>query len=197
MEKLISLLPNLNKGEEYLFYPFSFIPEKKEGETEEPREVKGISIKNANNEKIEKAYTNAKKSKEGVITEGDIPYLEFAQRADGKIRPTAVTQEAKTNTLIQFMLKEIGKGGRLAWSKEDPSTSSGSRYTPLGKSVPVDTTQVVTKQEPVAQQKEPIMVYEQEKPVGSAVQPNKAFETPVNVTIASVEDLDDDEDMPF
>lgn len=206
MEKLISLLPNLNKGEEYLLYPFAFTPAKKEGDTKEPRMIRGITIKNANNDKIEKAYTNAYKDAEGVVTEGDIPYLDFAQRPDGKIRPTAVTQELKTNKLIELMLLEIGKEGRLVWQKGDPSTGSGeSKYTPLGKSVPVENTapqQTAIPPTAGAVKSEPVIVYQQETPKQAptplGMQPNKGFDNPINVTIVTTEDLDDDDlDMPF
>jgi hypothetical protein len=197
MESLIKLLPNLQKGENYLFYPFSFTPEKKEGDTKEPREIKGFTIKTADNVKIEKAYTNAYKNAEGVVTEGDIPYLDFAQRPDGKIRPTAATQEAKTNTLITFMMQEIGKEGRLAWKKGDPSTGGGSGHTPFGRNVAAQVPATPVAPAPVATQSEKPIIYQQVDPQAGAIQPNTAFGNPTNVAVVTADDLDDEDDLPF
>jgi hypothetical protein len=132
-ESLIKILPNLLKGETYTLRPYSFLPKDEQGnEIPGAREVKGISFKNGADIKIEALLTNERISKTGTITPGDIPALVFEQNALGEVKPTAVSQEKRSNFLLEVVIREIGDNGRLAWAKGDGS-AEGNQAPPLGK----------------------------------------------------------------
>lgn len=117
-ESLIKLLPLLNKGDNVKVSGYNFIPKDK------TNSAIGISI-TANQEKLKAKLTNAyyKKLKDEKgndikdekgqfkkeFFDGDIPALDWKLNQLNKNRPTAVSQEAKNNYLLDLVTTETNR----------------------------------------------------------------------------------------
>jgi len=123
-ESLIKFLPQLEKGINISVRGYNFTPE-----GEKYAKI-GISI-SVDGEKLKSQMTNAYISKEGTLVEGDIPALTWKKDALGKNKPTAVSQEAKNDYLLQVLkvqtdrLKWVSNGG------ENNSTPAPKAEKPL------------------------------------------------------------------
>lgn len=105
-ESFFTLLPNIEKDVAYILKPYSFIPEGKE------RALKGFSLINKATgvkvEKLKSTYT----SKEGVVTEGQLPERKFVEKR-GK---WTIDQDDYLEALYQILEKAkadfpyVGKG---------------------------------------------------------------------------------------
>jgi hypothetical protein len=128
-ESLIKLLPLLNKGDNVKVRGYNFIPKDKQYASI------GMSI-TVGEEKLKSKLTNAyfkkvtdtdgNETKEFV--DGDIPALEWKVNKLGKNKPTAVSQEAKNEYLLDLVKKETD---RLQWVQgEQTSTPQPKAETP-------------------------------------------------------------------
>lgn len=106
-ESLIKLLPKLEKGENLTVRGYNFTPEG------DKYSKIGISI-SKDGEKIKTALTNSY-YKDGELVKGDIPALVWKENALGKKRPSATSQEAKDDYLLEVLKKETE---RLKWGGE-------------------------------------------------------------------------------
>ncbi len=123
-ESLIKLLPQLNKGDKVTVRGYNFIPKDKQYASI------GISI-TANDVKLKSQITNAY-FKEGNLVDGNIPALEWKVNKLGKNKPTAVSQEAKNDYLLELVTKETD---RLKWVQgESSSQPTSSAPAPVTKS---------------------------------------------------------------
>lgn len=104
-ESLIKLLPKLEKGMSLVVKGYNFIPE-----GDKYAKI-GISI-SVNGEKLKSNITNAYYNKEGVLVNGDIPALVWKENALGKKKPSASSQEAKDDYLLEVLKRETE---RLKW----------------------------------------------------------------------------------
>ena len=77
--------------------------------------------------------TNAYVNKEGVLVEGDIPALTWKKDALGKNKPTAVSQEAKNDYLLEVLKVQTD---RLKWVQGEASTATPSAPKPLPTASP-------------------------------------------------------------
>lgn len=112
-ESLIKFLPQLSKGINITVKGYNFTPD---GD----RYSKiGISISIDGN-KIKSEMTNAYVSKEGVLVEGNIPALTWKKDALGKNKPTAVSQEAKNDYLLEVLKVQTD---RLKWVQGEQSAT--------------------------------------------------------------------------
>lgn len=118
-ESLIKLLPQLNKGDKVTVRGYNFKPEG------DKYSKIGVSI-TANDVKLKSTVTNAY-YKEGKLVEGDIPALEWKLNKLGKNKPTAVSQEAKNDYLLDLVTKETE---RLKWVQGESSPESPKPSTP-------------------------------------------------------------------
>jgi hypothetical protein len=185
-ESLIKVLPNLVKGETYTLRPYSFLPKDDNDKViENAREVKGISFKNGADIKVDSVLTNERISKEGVITPGDIPALEFQQNALGEVKPSAASQEKRSNFLLEVVIREIGPNGRLAWAKGDGS-AEGNQAPPLGKPS-------------FNSEQAPAQVQPQESQAATPVTNTAGEQVQTNVSAVNTAALDEEEDegLPF
>jgi hypothetical protein len=121
-ESLIKLLPNLEKGQEVTVRGYNFIPEG------DKYSKIGISI-SSNGEKLKGALTNAYVNKEGKTVDGDIPALVWKKDALGKNKPSAVSQEAKNDYLLEVLKTQTD---RLQWVKDGatPTTEAPKNAVP-------------------------------------------------------------------
>ncbi len=119
-ESLIKFLPQLQKGMVVTIKGYNFTPE-----GDKYAKI-GISI-SVNGEKIKSEMTNAYMNKEGVLVEGDIPALTWKKDALGKNKPTAVSQEAKNDYLLEVLKVQTD---RLKWVSNGASTSQPQQEAP-------------------------------------------------------------------
>lgn len=110
-ESLIKLLPQLNKGDKVTVRGYNFIPEG------DKYSKIGISI-TANEVKLKSTVTNAY-YKDGNLVDGDIPAIVWKQDKLGKNKPTAVSQEAKNEYLLDLVTAETD---RLEWVQGEAKT---------------------------------------------------------------------------
>jgi hypothetical protein len=128
-ESLIKFLPQLQKGMTVTVKGYNFTPE-----GDKYAKI-GISI-SVNGEKIKSEMTNAYMNKEGVLVEGDIPALTWKKDALGKNKPTAVSQEAKNDYLLEVLKVQTD---RLKWVQgESPATPAPQQKSEASK-IPVAT----------------------------------------------------------
>lgn len=118
-ESLIKLLPQLNKGDKVTVRGYNFTPEG------DKYSKIGVSI-TANDVKLKSKVTNAY-YKDGKLVEGDIPALEWKLNKLGKNKPTAVSQEAKNDYLLDLVTKETE---RLKWVQGETSPETPKPSTP-------------------------------------------------------------------
>ena len=119
-ESLIKFLPQLQKGMAVTIKGYNFTPE-----GDKYAKI-GISI-SVNGEKIKSEMTNAYMNKEGVLVEGDIPALTWKKDALGKNKPTAVSQEAKNDYLLEVLKVQTD---RLKWVSNGASPSQPQQEAP-------------------------------------------------------------------
>lgn len=111
-ESLIKFLPQLEKGMNISVRGYNFTPE---GD----RYSKiGISF-SVDGVKIKSEMTNAYMNKEGVLVAGDIPALVWKKDALGKNKPSAVSQEAKNDYLLEVLKVQTD---RLKWVSGSPES---------------------------------------------------------------------------
>jgi len=110
-ESLIKFLPDLNRGQIITIRGYNFTPDG------EKYSRIGISIKSGG-EKLKATMTNSY-YKDGNLVNGDIPALTFKKDALGKNRPTAVSQEAKNDYLLEVLKAQTE---RLAWVNSNGET---------------------------------------------------------------------------
>lgn len=108
-ESLTKLLPQLEKGMNVLVRGYNFTPEG------DKYPKIGISI-SVDGVKLKSEMTNSYINKEGVLVEGDIPALVWKKDALGKNKPSAVSQEAKNDYLLQVIKTQTD---RLMWVKQE------------------------------------------------------------------------------
>lgn len=118
-ESLIKLLPQLNKGDKVTVRGYNFTPEG------DKYSKIGVSI-TANDVKLKSQVTNAY-YKEGKLVEGNIPALEWKLNKLGKNKPTAVSQEAKNDYLLDLVTKETE---RLKWIQGETTPETPKPSTP-------------------------------------------------------------------
>ena len=126
-ESLTKLLPQLNKGMNVLVRGYNFKPEG------EKYPKIGISI-SVDGEKLKAEMTNSYMSKEGVLVDGDIPALIWKKDALGKNKPSAVSQEAKNDYLLQVIKVQTD---RLMWVKQEQTNTAEQKVG--AKKVPTAT----------------------------------------------------------
>lgn len=127
-ESLIKLLPQLEKGMNISVRGYNFTPEG------EKYSKIGISI-SVNGTKLKSEMTNSYTNKEGVFVKGDIPAIVWKKDALGKNKPTAVSQEAKNDYLLEVLKVQTD---RLKWE----SNQTASTATPTtSNAVPTATPQ--------------------------------------------------------
>ena len=124
-ESLIKLLPQLNKGDTVKVRAYNFTPE-----GEKYAKI-GVSI-TVNDVKLKSQVTNAY-YKDGKLVEGNIPALEWKVNKLGKNKPTAVSQEAKNEYLLDMVTAETN---RLQWvqgaQSPTPQAESPKNAVPQG-----------------------------------------------------------------
>jgi hypothetical protein len=113
-ESLIKFLPQLEKGINITIKGYNFTPEG------DKYSKIGISI-SVDGNKIKSELTNAYVSKEGVPVEGNIPALVWKKDALGKNKPTAVSQEAKNDYLLEVLKAQTD---RLKWVQGESRAST-------------------------------------------------------------------------
>lgn len=104
-ESLTKFLPQLEKGMNITFKAYNFIPEG------DKYSKIGVSL-SVDGEKLKSTMTNSYINKEGVKVDGDIPALVWKKDALGKNKPTAVSQEAKNDYLLEVIKVQTD---RLKW----------------------------------------------------------------------------------
>jgi len=119
-ESLIKFLPQLQKGMAVTIKGYNFTPE-----GDKYAKI-GISI-SVNGEKIKSEMTNAYVNKEGILVEGDIPPLTWKKDALGKNKPTAVSQEAKNDYLLEVLKVQTD---RLKWVQGEGQTAQTNTEAP-------------------------------------------------------------------
>lgn len=119
-ESLIKLLPQLNKGDKVTVRGYNFIPEG------DKYSKIGISI-TANDTKLKSNVTNAY-YKDGKLVEGDIPAIVWKVDKLGKNKPTAASQEAKNDYLLDLVTKETD---RLKWVQGESTPQSETPKQPV------------------------------------------------------------------
>lgn len=102
VESLIRFLPLLEKGQQVEFNGYNFKPE------DSKRSVIGFSL-SINGEKVEPALTYTKTKDGKVIEKGDIPPLEWKEDTLGKVKPSAVSVEAKEDYLKSVLAEALEK----------------------------------------------------------------------------------------
>ncbi|HSE99849.1 MAG TPA: hypothetical protein VLA48_03045 [Nitrososphaeraceae archaeon] len=138
-ESLIKLLPLLNKGDIVKVSGYNFIPK-----GDQYSKI-GMSI-TVNGEKLKSKLTNAyyKKLKDSTgeyvkdekgqykkeFVGGDIPALDWQINKLGKNKPTAVSQEAKNNYLLDLVTLETN---RLQYIQGEQTTSTPAPQAPVNK----------------------------------------------------------------
>ena len=115
-ESLIKLLPQLNKGDKVTVKGYNFTPE-----GDKYAKI-GVSI-SVDGTKIKSEMTNAYYNKEGVLVDGDIPALVWKKDALGKTKPSAVSQEAKNDYLLEVLKVQTD---RLKWEQSGAQTPAPS-----------------------------------------------------------------------
>ena len=118
-ESLIKFLPQLNKGISLTIKGYNFTPE-----GDKYAKI-GISI-SIDGVKVKSEMTNAYVNKEGVLVEGNIPALTWKKDALGKNKPTAVSQEAKNDYLLEVLKVQTD---RLKWVQGETATPSAPTHT--------------------------------------------------------------------
>ena len=118
-ESLIKFLPQLSKGINLAVKGYNFIPEG------DKYSKIGISL-SIDGVKVKSEMTNAYVSKEGVLVEGNIPALTWKKDALGKNKPTAVSQEAKNDYLLEVLKVQTD---RLKWVQGETATPSAPTPT--------------------------------------------------------------------
>lgn len=101
-ESLIKFLPQLEKGMNVTVKGYNFTPE-----NEKYAKI-GISI-TVDGEKLKATMTNSYINKEGTLVKGDIPALVWKKDALGKNKPTAVSQEAKNDYLLEVLKEQTDR----------------------------------------------------------------------------------------
>lgn len=119
-ESLIKFLPQLQKGMSVTIKGYNFTPE-----GDKYAKI-GISV-SVNGEKIKSKMTNAYMNKEGVLVAGDIPALLWKKDALGKNKPTAVSQEAKNDYLLEVLKVQTD---RLKWVQGEGQTAQVNTEAP-------------------------------------------------------------------
>lgn len=119
-ESLIKFLPQLEKGMNVSVRGYNFTPE-----GDKYAKI-GISI-SVNGEKIKPEMTNSYVNKEGVLIEGDIPPLTWKKDALGKNKPTAVSQEAKNDYLLEVLKVQTD---RLKWVQGESTQETTKQEAP-------------------------------------------------------------------
>lgn len=112
-ESLIKFLPQLNKGNNITVKGYNFTPEG------DKYSKIGISL-SIDGSKIKSEMTNAYINKEGVLVEGNIPAITWKKDALGKNKPTAVSQEAKNDYLLEVLKVQTD---RLKWVQGEQTPS--------------------------------------------------------------------------
>ena len=125
-ESLIKFLPQLEKGIAFNIKGYNFTPEG------DKYSKIGISI-SIDGTKVKSEMTNAYVNKEGVLVEGNIPALTWKKDALGKNKPTAVSQEAKNDYLLEVLKVQTD---RLKWVQGEASTATPSAPKPLPTASP-------------------------------------------------------------
>lgn len=116
-ESLIKFLPQLNKGSNITIKGYNFTPEG------DKYSKIGISI-SIDGVKIKSEMTNAYINKEGLLVAGNIPAIIWKKDVLGKNKPTAISQEAKNDYLLEVLKEQTD---RLKWVQgEQPTTSQAS-----------------------------------------------------------------------
>jgi hypothetical protein len=128
---LVSTLPNLNKGEEYIMTTFNFIPE-----GEKYAKI-GVSFKSPDGVKVERALSNSY-YKNGELVAGDIPALEWVEKR-GKKMPSAASVEMRDDYLYGVFEKEVERLGYEASAHQPASHSSEPAPEPAKVSTKVVT----------------------------------------------------------
>lgn len=128
-ESLIKFLPQLQKGIVVTIKGYNFTPE-----GDKYAKI-GISI-SVNGEKIKSEMTNAYMNKEGVLIEGDIPALTWKKDALGKNKPTAVSQEAKNDYLLEVLKVQTD---RLKWVQGESTATPAPQQQSEAPRIPVAT----------------------------------------------------------
>ena len=125
-ESLIKFLPQLEKGINFTIKGYNFTPEG------DKYSKIGISI-SIDGTKVKSEMTNAYVNKEGVLVEGNIPALTWKKDALGKNKPTAVSQEAKNDYLLEVLKVQTD---RLKWVQGEASTATPSSPKPAPTASP-------------------------------------------------------------
>ena len=121
-ESLIKFLPQLDKGVNLTVKGYNFTPEG------DKYSKIGVSI-SIDGVKIKSEMTNAYYNKEGVLVDGNIPAIVWKKDALGKNKPTAVSQEAKNDYLLEVLKAQTD---RLKWIQGEQQSTP----IPTQKSVP-------------------------------------------------------------
>ena len=125
-ENLIKFLPQLEKGINFTIKGYNFTPEG------DKYSKIGISI-SIDGTKVKSEMTNAYVNKEGIFVEGNIPALTWKKDALGKNKPTAVSQEAKNDYLLEVLKVQTD---RLKWVQGETSTTTPSSPKPVPTASP-------------------------------------------------------------
>ncbi len=119
-ESLIKFLPQLEKGMNVSVRGYNFTPE-----GEKYAKI-GVSI-SVDGEKLKSQMTNAYINKEGTLVNGDIPALTWKKDALGKNKPTAVSQEAKNDYLLEVLKVQTD---RLKWLQGESTKTPTAQPAP-------------------------------------------------------------------
>lgn len=132
-ESLIKFLPQLNKGLNITVKGYNFIPEG------DKYSKIGISI-SVDGAKIKSELTNAYVNKGGTVVDGNIPALVWKKDALGKNKPTAVSQEAKNDYLLEVLKAQTD---RLKWvqGESQAPTPAPKAETKSANALPPQTTE--------------------------------------------------------
>lgn len=120
-ESLIKFLPQLDKGINLTIKGYNFIPEG------DKYSKIGISL-SVDGVKIKSEMTNSYTGKDGVFVEGNIPAIVWKKDALGKNKPTAVSQEAKNDYLLEVLKVQTD---RLKWVQGETPTATPSAPKPV------------------------------------------------------------------
>ena len=126
-ESLIKFLPQLDKGINLTIKGYNFTPEG------DKYSKIGISL-SIDGVKIKSEMTNSYTGKDGVFVEGNIPAIVWKKDALGKNKPTAVSQEAKNDYLLEVLKVQTD---RLKWVQGETSTVTPSAPKPVPTASPV------------------------------------------------------------
>jgi hypothetical protein len=122
-ESLIKFLPQLEKGMNISVKGYNFTPEG------DKYSKIGISF-SVDGVKIKSEMTNAYMNKDGVLVAGDIPALVWKKDALGKNKPSAVSQEAKNDYLLEVLKIQTD---RLKWVSGSPEAPASQPQTEAPK----------------------------------------------------------------